>query len=543
MSQQTTENGGKICADNALRPAADETARKENEGRKNPGEKKAKELVQEPRIHQIELEMQNERLREREEELGRAQERYFDLYENAPIGYMISDDSGNILSLNRTLADMLEATKTEIIERGIEGFLTEEDADFYYKHCCETVQSSKTVTTDVHLRPGKEKTIFARVQSRLLNQPISDRRKTIQTAISDLSEAEQLQRQLFDSEMQFRRITETARDAIISIDQRGAVINWNRAAEDMFQYSAPEILGKNVSCIIPQPYREAHELAMQRVGDSEGWQPSDKTLELEGLRKDGTTFPVELSLSHWQMEGKTYFTGILRDISERKEAEQIVRESQNRFALFMDRMPAAVFIKDANSRVLYLNQYLRTHFGAGDSQGADGCGYFSVEVAEKLARDDRKALAEGQLDLVERLKDRRGRERTFRTLKFAIPQAQGQPPLLGGVSWDISEALAASESLARSRRRYREIFASAQEGIWLTDADEHTLEVNERMAEMLGYSVDEMRGRHLFDCMDEQAREEAKGHRERLRQGISEKYDCRFLRRHSSVGSSNSRKS
>jgi len=79
---------------------------------------------------------------------------------------------------------------------------------------------------------------------------------------------------------------------------------------------------------------------------------------------------------------------------------------------------------------------------------------------------------------VERCKDRTGKERTFRTLRFAIPRPQEQPPLLGCIAWDLFDALAASESLTRGKRRYREIFDIAEEGIWLVDADGDTVEVN-----------------------------------------------------------------
>jgi PAS domain S-box-containing protein len=177
---------------------------------------------------------------------------------------------------------------------------------------------------------------------------------------------------------------------------------------------------------------------------------------------------------------------------------------------------------------LYVNEYLKTNFGAEKWLGTDASEHFSADVAKRIVRDDRRALADGRYDVVERLKDCTGQERTFRTLKFVIPQPEGQPALLGGIAWDITDALTASESLAHSQRRYREIFEIAQEGIWLIDAEANTVEVNQRMAELLGYTPDEMLGRHLFDFMDEQVREEAKVFLERRRKGIAEKYDFCF---------------
>jgi PAS domain S-box-containing protein len=174
--------------------------------------------------------------------------------------------------------------------------------------------------------------------------------------VQNVTEEKRLQRQLRVQETRFRHITESARDAIISIDQSGAVVYWNRSAEEMFQYSATESIGKPITHIMPESYRKAHESEIERIAKGGSAHSVGKILELEGLRKDGAVFPVELSLSAWQMDGNSYYTGILRNITERKQAQQALQESQSRFALFMDRLPAATFIKDAQSRVLYANQ-------------------------------------------------------------------------------------------------------------------------------------------------------------------------------------------
>jgi len=194
----------------------------------------------------------------------------------------------------------------------------------------------------------------------------------------------------------------------------------------------------------------------------------------------------------------------------------------------MDNLPAAAFIKDAQSKEVYVNKYLKMHFSSEDSSGTAICEHFSAEVTERLARDDRRALAEGRHELVETLKDRTGKKRTFRTHKFLIPQPEGKPVLLGGIAWDITEAVAATEAQRRSERRYRKIFQTAQEGIWLVDARAITEEVNDRMAPMLGYTVEEMRGRHVFEFMDGQARDHAIALVEHRRESIAEQYDFRF---------------
>lgn len=222
---------------------------------------------------------------------------------------------------------------------------------------------------------------------------------------------------------------------------------------------------------------------------------------------------------------------LIRDVTAAERAHHDLKESESPVSLFMDNLPAAVSIKDNQSRVLYANKYLRANFGDGQSEGSTPCKPLSAQLEQSIAQEDRKALIAGRQDLVERWKDRAGKERTIRALKFAIPRPLEQSPLLGCIAWDLSDALAASESLTRGKRRYREIFDIAEEGIWLVDADGDTVEVNQRMAQLLGYGIDEMRGRHLFDFMDEQAREQAEEALDRCREGRSEKYDFRFRTR------------
>lgn len=122
---------------------------------------------------------------------------------------------------------------------------------------------------------------------------------------------------------------------------------------------------------------------------------------------------------------------LIRDVEASKAVDRTTRDSESPVPLFLDHLPAAVLIKDDRSRVLYANQYVRENFAHPHSQATDPCKLFSAEINESVARQDRRALTEGRQDLVERLKDRTGRERTFRTLRFAIPRPDEQASLLG----------------------------------------------------------------------------------------------------------------
>ena len=127
------------------------------------------------------------------------------------------------------------------------------------------------------------------------------------------------------SEARYRKVTETAPDAIVTANVASTIAGWNRAAERMFGYTEAEALGQPLTLVIPQRYRDAHNAGLHRVKTGGEWHVIG-TVELHGLNKAGNEFPIELSLSQWEtLNGGKCFTSIIRDISERKAAEEEIQ--------------------------------------------------------------------------------------------------------------------------------------------------------------------------------------------------------------------------
>ena len=130
---------------------------------------------------------------------------------------------------------------------------------------------------------------------------------------------------LRESEMKFRSVAQSANDAIVSADQRGDIIAWNTGAERIFGYREAEVLGKPFTMLMPERYQHAHEQGLERMRGGGEAKILGKTLELAGHRKSGQEFPLELSLSGWKTGEGTFYTGIIRDITERKHAEEALQ--------------------------------------------------------------------------------------------------------------------------------------------------------------------------------------------------------------------------
>lgn len=149
------------------------------------------------------------------------------------------------------------------------------------------------------------------------------------TAFAELAAIALRNSQMWDSleksETRFRAVAQTARDAIVTIDSLGNIVLWNPGAEAIFGYSAEEIAGKPVTAIMPERLREAHVKGVARF--FAGGEPKimGRTVEETGLRKDGREVPIELTMSRWQAGDALFVTAIIRDISERKQAEAQLR--------------------------------------------------------------------------------------------------------------------------------------------------------------------------------------------------------------------------
>jgi PAS domain S-box-containing protein len=129
-----------------------------------------------------------------------------------------------------------------------------------------------------------------------------------------------------------RGILESAVTAIITIDDRGLIENINPATERLFGYSATELIGQNVKVLMPEPYKAEHDGYLDNYLKTGIKKIIGIGREVSGRRKDGTTFPLHLSVSAFEADGRRYFTGMIHDLSDRKHVEEALRESERRFA-------------------------------------------------------------------------------------------------------------------------------------------------------------------------------------------------------------------
>lgn len=135
----------------------------------------------------------------------------------------------------------------------------------------------------------------------------------------------------YGADMSFRAVAQSSHDAIIIGDQSGTILFWNKGAQEIFGYESEETVGQPLTLLMPERYRLAHQHGLKRYSMTGESSILGDTVELSGLRKSGEEFPLELTLSAWKEEDRLFFSGIIRDISQRKKAEEALRHSEEKY--------------------------------------------------------------------------------------------------------------------------------------------------------------------------------------------------------------------
>jgi two-component system sensor kinase FixL len=150
-------------------------------------------------------------------------------------------------------------------------------------------------------------------------------------------------------------IFDSAVDGIVVIDARGLIEAFNPAAERLFGYREGEVVGQNVKILMPSPYREEHDGYLARYRDTGEARIIGIGREVQGLRRDGTTFPLHLSVGEMSVDGETKYTGILHDLSARVALESRLRASEERWRSIIESAVDAIIVIDSHGTVEAFN--------------------------------------------------------------------------------------------------------------------------------------------------------------------------------------------
>ncbi len=223
---------------------------------------------------------------------------------------------------------------------------------------------------------------------------------------------------------------------------------------------------------MPTRYREDHQRGLERAKGTGVSPLTGRTIELHGLRKDGSEFPIEVSLGTWRFDGQMYSCGIVRDITQRKKAEAKLLQQQIEQQVLLDLIPAMVWYKDTHNRIVRANRHAAESINKTVAE-VEGQSTFDLypEEAEQYYQDDLQVIASGRpkLGIVELYQTASGEKRWIQTEK--VPYRDPQENVIGVLVFaqDITERKHAEAALQESERQYRLLMEEASDGIVVID--------------------------------------------------------------------------
>lgn len=248
--------------------------------------------------------------------------RYRTLFEYSPYGILIADRDSNYIDANEKMCGLLGYRHDELVGMHASDIVAPLEAP-------EIDAALKTIKSgDDRARDWK----FRRKDgSRFLGEVVATQMPdgTLLGLVRDVTERERAEENVRRSQERLKAVVETALDGIIMMDHEGRIIRFNPAAEQIFSYRGRDVIGENLADkIIPPSLREAHRRGLERLLAGHPPAVLGKRLELKAIRADGTEFPVELTISRLGSEEPPLFTGFVRDITDRKRAEESLLRGQ-----------------------------------------------------------------------------------------------------------------------------------------------------------------------------------------------------------------------
>ncbi|WP_432463128.1 PAS domain S-box protein [Agarivorans sp. QJM3NY_33] len=449
----------------------------------------------------IDLEQQ---VKQRTAELQEREQTLWDLYENAPVAYASLSTEGVFLKHNHNFAELLGVERSFFEQHRWQDFAADPQQQQKSQQLLDEVIDGQSLTDRnlmIKAPDGRELHLSVSMTPRRKG---SNQVAEVKVSLTDVTERYLARLALADNEERIRTIVDTIADGIILIDQRGIISSFSPAAEHIFGYREAEIVGKNVNLLMPNDISVDHDAYLSQYQSTNGSFVFSNEREVFGLRKGGEPFPMELTVKEIYLKGQRHFTGVVRDITARKKAQQELADSERQFRTLTNNLQCVVYrmqlLEDGGKDWLYLSERIEEQTGYPHQ---DFIGKHPKRNYRDLIHPEDKAQAlasvseayrhGGQISQEFRIIDAAGTVRHVLHKAVVSHDQDSQHSYSDGVIFDISDLKQVEAQLRESEERLDSAASGAGLGMWDYYPQEDRIEVNNIYESMLGYQAGELR--------------------------------------------------
>ena len=279
-------------------------------------------------------------------------------------GFILIDAQGTILTFNPACEKLFGYAAQEVIGENVKCLMPapyQEAHDGYLDNYRRT--GTRKIIGIGRQVVGKRKDGSTFPMDLSVGETKEDGKTIFVGVIHDLTKRIASGRALREAARRLRTLADTAVDGMVLIDAKGSILMFNRACERLFGYRAEEVMGKNVKCLMPSPYHEKHDSYLDNYKRTGIPKIIGIGREVVGRRKDGTTFPMDLSVGETTENGKVVFVGIIHDLIERARSEAALREAASRLTTVADTVIDGLVLIDAAGFILMFSRSSERLFG------------------------------------------------------------------------------------------------------------------------------------------------------------------------------------
>ncbi len=423
-----------------------------------------------------------------QEEVLLAKELYKSIFENTGTATILVDENTLVINANNECEAITGYTKEQIIGTSWIQYVAPESIETLKQYNNLRQQNPAAAPSRYECNLINAKT---GIRNMLINVGVISSNGMMIVSMTDITERNQIEVALKDSKEKYKGLSEATFEAIF-ISDKGICIEQNLSAKKMFGFTNQEAIGRyGTDWIIP----DDRQMVMDNMING-----YEKPYEATALRKDGTTFPCLLKGKMICYKGRAVRVTSLTDITDRKKAEEKMKESEEKYRGIFDESIATVYLFDVNKNFIDTNQ-----------SGIDLLGYTLEELMQMCISDvdadpivvipEHQALLSGGrlINYEHRLRRKDGSIITVLNNSSPVKDIHGNVVGMLSTLIDISERKKADEAKNESEARYRQLFDKATEGLILLTMEGKIAEVNQSFAQMHGYTVDEMMNMDIKD--------------------------------------------